>query len=62
VIVADDAALADAAASGLGNRVLVPGNAEEAVTWALTVPGVSGALVVCGMQMAAGGEIELRRV
>jgi uncharacterized protein len=62
VVVADDAALADAAASGLGNRVTVPDDAEGAVAWALGVPGVTGALVVCGMQLAAGGGVELRRV
>ena len=62
VIVASDAALADAAASGLGNRVLRPEDAEEAVAWALTVPDVTGALVVCGMQLAAGGAVELRRL
>ena len=62
VVVAPDAALADAAATGLGNRVLRPEDAEEAVNWALTVPGVSGALVICGMALAAGGEVALRRL
>lgn len=62
VVVAPDAALADATASALGNRVLRPEDAEEAVNWALTVPGVSGALVICGMALAAGGEVALRRL
>ncbi|HEY3397341.1 MAG TPA: UPF0280 family protein [Armatimonadota bacterium] len=60
VIVAADAALADAAASGLGNRVRRPDDAEDAVQWALTVPGVTGAAVIIGAQLAAGGELELR--
>lgn len=62
VVVAENAALADAVASGLGNRVLVPEDAEGAVQWALEVAGVTGALVVCGLQLAAGGGVELRRV
>ncbi len=62
VAIANDAALADAAASALGNRVLVPGDAEAAVQWALGLPGVTGALVVIGATLAAGGGIELARI
>ena len=62
LIVAADAALADAAASGLGNRVHGPDDAEGAVAWALGLPGVDGALVVIGATLAAGGKVELRRI
>jgi ApbE superfamily uncharacterized protein (UPF0280 family) len=62
VVVAADAALADAVASGLGNRVQVAGDAEAAVAWALGRPGVGGAVVVIGATLAAGGEVELRRI
>jgi ApbE superfamily uncharacterized protein (UPF0280 family) len=62
VVLAPDAALADAVASGLGNRVQVAGDAERAVQWALGLPGVEGALVVVGATLAAGGKVELRRL
>jgi ApbE superfamily uncharacterized protein (UPF0280 family) len=62
VVVADDAALADAAASGLGNRVRQAGDAEAAVAWALGLIGVEGALVVIGATLAAGGTVELKRI
>lgn len=62
VVIAADAALADAAASGLGNRVQVAGDAEAAVQWALGLPAVTGALVVIGATLAAGGEIQLTRI
>jgi len=62
VVLAADAALADAVASGLGNRVLRSEDAQAAVEWALTVPGVQGALVVIGAILAAGGQVVLRRL
>ncbi len=62
VVLAGDAALADAVASGLGNRVLRPEDAEAAVEWALTVTGVQGALVVIGATLGAGGQMVLRRL
>lgn len=62
VITATDAALADAVATAMGNRVQRPEEGQQAVEWALTLPGVWGALVVCGVQLAAGGEVELRRL
>ncbi len=62
VIVAADAAFADAAATALGNRVQLADDAEAAVQWALSLPGVEGALVVIGATLAAGGKVELRRI
>jgi hypothetical protein len=62
VILAADAALADAAASALGNRVQTAGDAEAAVQWALGLRGVDGALVVIGATLAAGGQVQLRRI
>jgi ApbE superfamily uncharacterized protein (UPF0280 family) len=58
-VVSRDAALADAAASGLGNRISGPADLEAALSWVLDVPGVMGALAVCGGRMAARGEIEI---
>jgi uncharacterized protein len=58
-IVSKDVALADAAASGLGNRVRRPADLKPAVEWAMGIAGVEGALVVLGDKIAALGDIEL---
>lgn len=55
---ATDPALADAVATALGNRVQEPGDLQGAVEWALAIPGVRGAIVILGDQLAAGGEVE----
>lgn len=57
-VVAPDAALADAVATGLGNRVRVAADLESAVAWALAVPGVTGAVAILGDRLAAAGEVE----
>jgi ApbE superfamily uncharacterized protein (UPF0280 family) len=59
VVLAPDAALADAAATALGNRVRSGGDLEPALAWALGIEGVRGALVVLGGQFAARGEVRL---
>lgn len=59
VVIADTAALADAVATGLGNRIRVPGDAEPALAWALGIEGVRGALVVIGETVAAQGRLSL---
>lgn len=58
-IVSSDVALADAVATGLGNRVHRESDLKTAVEWALAVPGVLGALAVLGDKIAAQGELEL---
>jgi ApbE superfamily uncharacterized protein (UPF0280 family) len=59
-ILARDGALADAAASALGNRVQNRGDLAGAVEWvAVSIPGVLGALAVLDDRLAAWGQIEL---
>ena len=58
-IVADDAALADAAASALGNLVQQPRDLEKAVRTCGEIPGVRGALAVLGSHLAISGGITL---
>jgi len=55
---AADPALADAVATALGNRVQGPDDLQAAVEWALTVPGVRGAVAILGDCLAAAGQIE----
>lgn len=62
LVVSADTALADAAATALGNRVSVPADVPAALEWAQTVPGVRHALVIIGETLGAWGEYELVRV
>ncbi len=59
VVLAPDPALADAVATAVGNRIKTPGDLEAAVAWALTIPGVTGAVAVLGTHLAAVGDVEL---
>jgi ApbE superfamily uncharacterized protein (UPF0280 family) len=59
---AGDATLADAVATGMGNRVQSAEDLQAAVEWALTVPGVRGAVAVLGDRLAAKGEVELVKI
>ncbi|NLG85087.1 MAG: UPF0280 family protein [Firmicutes bacterium] len=59
MVIADDAAVADAVATALGNRLRTPSDLEEAVSWAVRRPTVRGALAVMGKHLAAAGAVEL---
>lgn len=59
VVLAPDAALADAAATALANRVRSRGDMEQALAWVVGIEGVRGALVVLGDAFAAKGRIDL---
>ncbi|ADK84664.1 ApbE family lipoprotein [Desulfarculus baarsii DSM 2075] len=58
-IIAADAALADAAATALGNRVRAAADLRPALEWAAGVHGVLGALAIIGGDIAAWGQVEL---
>lgn len=57
VVLAPSAALADAAASALGNRVKKPTDIEGALEWAAGVPEITGSLVIMGEHLGARGDI-----
>lgn len=59
LIVAPDAALADAVATAAANMVKGPEDVESACNAALAIPGVAAALIICKDQLAAAGDIEL---
>ncbi len=59
VIVSPSAPLADAVATAAGNLVRSAADMEKAVEFALSVPGVAGAVVILGDRLAAGGKIRL---
>lgn len=59
LVMAKDGALADAAATALGNRVRDRGDLGAALKWAGGVPGVLGALAVLDDRLAAWGDLTL---
>ncbi len=58
-VVAGSGALADAAATALGNRIARPGDLEDAVAFGRTVDGLIAVLAICRDQMGAWGEVEI---
>lgn len=58
-VLAGDGALADAAATALGNRVRGKGDLAGALEWAAAVPGLKGALIILGDKLAAWGQLTL---
>lgn len=59
LIISDDVALADAAATVAGNAVKGPGDIEKAIELAKAVEGVKGVLIVIGDKLGSWGEIKL---
>ncbi|ROQ91110.1 UPF0280 family protein [Desulfosoma caldarium] len=58
-VLSKDAALADACATALGNRIQHPDDLEPALTWIQSIPGVLGALAIMHDRLAAWGHIAL---
>jgi uncharacterized protein len=58
-VLAASAALADACATALGNRVPDAGAINAALEWVAGVPGIFGALVIVGDKLGAWGRVEL---
>jgi hypothetical protein len=59
MIICNDAALADAYATTLGNQVSRPEDVQGAIDWAQTVPAIRAALVIIGETMGVCGEYQL---
>ncbi|MEW6698686.1 MAG: UPF0280 family protein [Bacillota bacterium] len=59
VILAHSATLSDAVATAAGNMVKSAADLEKAVGFALSIPGVSGAVAILGDKLAAQGQIKL---
>ena len=59
VILANSAALADAVATRVGNRIQQKGDIPAALELAQSIPGVTGALVVLGGDLGAWGDLEM---
>ena len=62
IVLAESAALADAAATALGNRVQTAEDIEPGLVWLRGIAGVLGGAVVVGEKLGAWGEVELVKV
>lgn len=58
-VIAKDAALADAAATALGNHVKTPGEIKQALELAQSIPDLEGALILVKDSMGAWGNLEI---
>ncbi len=59
IVLASSAALADAAATALGNRLQTGDDIQRGLAFIRYVPGVLGAAAVVGDSFGAWGEVEL---
>ncbi|HUL61755.1 MAG TPA: UPF0280 family protein [Methanocella sp.] len=57
LVISDDVALADAAATALGNRIVDAGSLAAAFDFLKAVPAVTGAIGIIGDRMATYGEL-----
>lgn len=62
VIIAPDTALADAAATAVGNRIQTTADLPAALAYARTIPGLSGVLLIKDDKLAVWGEVQLTPV
>lgn len=62
LVMASSAALADAAATALGNRVKDQSQVEEALAWAMGIEGVRGCVVIIGDHLGVQGDIEIEKL
>lgn len=60
VILSPSAALSDAAATAVANRVRDPDDLERALSLARQIDGVTGAVIICGEQAALWGRLQLQ--
>ncbi len=59
VIFSSRAALADAAATAIGNRIKSAKDVSLALSWGKTIPGISGILIIINRKIGAWGKINL---
>lgn len=61
-VVARSCALADAAATALGNRVNTESDIEAAIEQGAAIPGIQGIIIIKGKSLGAWGDLELVRL
>jgi len=58
-VLAQNTALADAAATALGNRIQGPDSIAPGLDWLASLPDILGAVVIVGEKLGAWGQVEL---
>ena len=58
-VISRSGALADAAATAIGNRVQRPQDIQGAIDWGRSIPGVLGIVIVAADKIGAWGSVEL---
>jgi ApbE superfamily uncharacterized protein (UPF0280 family) len=58
-VVSQSCALADAAATAIGNRIITGRDIDPAIQWGRKLEGVLGILIIIGKEMGVWGRIEL---
>lgn len=58
-VLSKSCALADAAATAIGNHVLSVEDIDSAIQWGRTIEGVMGILIILGEKMGVWGQVEL---
>lgn len=59
-VICASCALADAAATAIGNRVVDPRDIETAIQWGRTIEGIEGIMVIFADKMGIWGRIQLK--
>lgn len=62
LVISHDCALADAAATYLGNLASGPDRLDDALDTVCAIPGVDGALVIVGDSLGVKGQVELKMI
>ncbi len=57
-VISKSATLADAAASAIGNRVKSKNDIKNSLDFGITIPGVTGIIIIVGNDMGAIGEVQ----
>jgi hypothetical protein len=58
-VLSRDTALADSAATALGNRIRSQRDLEDAARWIAGIEGISGTVLIVGKALSAWGDVEL---
>ena len=58
-VLSPDTALADSAATALGNRIRAQKDLQEAAQWLAGIQGISGTVMIVGKALSAWGDVEL---
>jgi len=62
VVLSPSTALADAAATAIGNRILKPSDIPGGIEFAQSIGGLKGVIIIQGEQVGVWGELKLRQM